>query len=168
MLIQCPECKREVSDKAVSCPHCGYPLSEQKPRLYSVVLTDCGMNKIKVVRTLRGITRMNLSDAMNFVSSLPRAVSRWLDENTAVALKSSFEASGASVELRLEEDDSSAASEIRCPRCNSTQIQIMRKNDFSFGKAAMGTAMFGGVGSAAGLIGTGKTERVCVNCGHRF
>lgn len=25
-LIECPECKEKVSDKAISCPHCGYPL----------------------------------------------------------------------------------------------------------------------------------------------
>ena len=25
-LITCPECSREVSDQAVACPHCGYPL----------------------------------------------------------------------------------------------------------------------------------------------
>jgi hypothetical protein len=25
-LVQCPECLREVSDKAVACPNCGYPL----------------------------------------------------------------------------------------------------------------------------------------------
>ena len=28
-LINCPECKREVSDAAVSCPSCGYPLWER-------------------------------------------------------------------------------------------------------------------------------------------
>ncbi len=28
-LIRCPECGREISDKAVSCPGCGYPLAEQ-------------------------------------------------------------------------------------------------------------------------------------------
>lgn len=27
MLIKCPECVLNVSDKAISCPHCGYPLS---------------------------------------------------------------------------------------------------------------------------------------------
>jgi len=26
MLIKCPECELQVSDKAMSCPHCGYPL----------------------------------------------------------------------------------------------------------------------------------------------
>lgn len=29
MLIKCPECKLQVSDKALMCPHCGYPLSPQ-------------------------------------------------------------------------------------------------------------------------------------------
>lgn len=27
-LIKCPECGGQVSDKASSCPHCGYPMSE--------------------------------------------------------------------------------------------------------------------------------------------
>lgn len=33
MLIKCPECELQVSDKALSCPHCGNPLkSEVKNR----------------------------------------------------------------------------------------------------------------------------------------
>ena len=32
-LIKCPECDGTVSDKAISCPHCGYPLNAvQAPR----------------------------------------------------------------------------------------------------------------------------------------
>ena len=30
MLINCPECELQVSDKALSCPHCGYPLKPEK------------------------------------------------------------------------------------------------------------------------------------------
>ena len=26
MLIKCPECELQVSDKAIACPHCGYPM----------------------------------------------------------------------------------------------------------------------------------------------
>lgn len=33
MLIKCPECDLPVSDKAIMCPHCGYPLASQTPRL---------------------------------------------------------------------------------------------------------------------------------------
>lgn len=33
MLIKCPECELQVSDKAIACPHCGYPLQPNiKPR----------------------------------------------------------------------------------------------------------------------------------------
>ena len=36
MLVKCPECELQVSDKASSCPHCGYPLQPdaktRKPR----------------------------------------------------------------------------------------------------------------------------------------
>ena len=32
-LIKCPECEREVSDKASVCVHCGYPLSARKGEL---------------------------------------------------------------------------------------------------------------------------------------
>ncbi len=27
MLLKCPECELQVSDKAANCPHCGYPLN---------------------------------------------------------------------------------------------------------------------------------------------
>lgn len=36
MLLQCPECELQVSDKATYCPHCGYPMQpdvrQRKPR----------------------------------------------------------------------------------------------------------------------------------------
>ena len=33
-LIQCPECGKEISTSALSCPHCGYPLQKQGPLEY--------------------------------------------------------------------------------------------------------------------------------------
>lgn len=30
MLIKCPECELQLSDKAVACPHCGYPMKPDK------------------------------------------------------------------------------------------------------------------------------------------
>ena len=34
-LIMCPDCKREVSDKAEACPHCGCPLSDTPKRVHT-------------------------------------------------------------------------------------------------------------------------------------
>lgn len=32
-LINCPDCKKEISDKAVNCPNCGYPLRSTETQL---------------------------------------------------------------------------------------------------------------------------------------
>ena len=31
-IIKCPECGKDVSDKAEACIHCGYPLKEEDQR----------------------------------------------------------------------------------------------------------------------------------------
>lgn len=31
-LINCPECGKEISDKAASCPHCGNPINQPTPK----------------------------------------------------------------------------------------------------------------------------------------
>ena len=30
-IIKCPECGKEISDKATSCPNCGFPLIKGQP-----------------------------------------------------------------------------------------------------------------------------------------
>ena len=32
MLVKCPECTLQVSDKALSCPHCGFPMPNNRPQ----------------------------------------------------------------------------------------------------------------------------------------
>lgn len=32
MLIQCPECNKEISDKAIACPNCGFPINKSAKR----------------------------------------------------------------------------------------------------------------------------------------
>ena len=33
MLIQCPECGKDISDKSDKCIHCGYPLQQTKQNI---------------------------------------------------------------------------------------------------------------------------------------
>ena len=40
-LINCPECNKEVSDKAEICPHCGYKLLKQEPMFQGVYCPKC-------------------------------------------------------------------------------------------------------------------------------
>ena len=31
-LINCPECGKEISDRVIACPHCGFPMQEENPQ----------------------------------------------------------------------------------------------------------------------------------------
>lgn len=37
-LIECPECAGRVSDRAAACPHCGFPVREQRGETEEVLL----------------------------------------------------------------------------------------------------------------------------------
>ena len=47
-LINCPECNKEVSDKAEMCPHCGYKLPKQNPIFQGVYCPKCLGSSIRV------------------------------------------------------------------------------------------------------------------------
>ena len=38
-LIKCPECGKEISDKAPACPNCGIPLRREDRGTYDVIIT---------------------------------------------------------------------------------------------------------------------------------
>ena len=48
-LIICPECDKEVSDKAFACIHCGFPLNNIQPSkneniYYNIDILSAGFN----------------------------------------------------------------------------------------------------------------------------
>ncbi len=63
---------------------------------------------------------------------------------------------------KLEEEG-----KIYCPKCLSTNVQG-GKAGFRKGKAAAGAIIAGPVGLAAGGIGSGKVELMCLECGHKW
>lgn len=82
-LITCPECGREISDKAAACPHCGFPIQEHlraqekpaAPATYSILLDVTGGEEQK--EELRRI--LHLTD-----EQIDTAVSRVLATQSAV------------------------------------------------------------------------------------
>ena len=48
-LVKCPECEKKISDKAVKCPGCGYPLNVKQDERN--ILSD-KKDKIKLVKGL--------------------------------------------------------------------------------------------------------------------
>ncbi|MFC4261901.1 hypothetical protein ACFOWM_03360 [Ferruginibacter yonginensis] len=56
---------------------------------------------------------------------------------------------------------------ISCPKCGSDQFHSDKKG-FSAGKAIGGALLTGGIGLAAGAIGSNKIIITCLNCGNQY
>lgn len=157
-LIECPECKKEISDKATSCPNCGYPISQQNTlKSYTVILNDCGLDKVKVIKRIREINSMDLLPAKRIADSVPTIFSYDIARNKAEEIKNQLEEVGANVTIREYKSDDpiiqkTNSEQIRCPRCGSTQITTAQKG-FSF---------------LTGFIGANKTVNRCAKCGHSW
>lgn len=78
-LINCPECGKEISDQAASCPSCGAPLGNKKFCKFCgeqidedcIVCTKCG----KQVEDLRNINQINPNIIVNNSSNASAAAS---------------------------------------------------------------------------------------------
>lgn len=119
MLINCPECGKEISDKSKQCIYCGYPLEE-------LISNDvgnknaCTINGIKYDLTNELQIVMNNGDLVWVVKSLR--------EKCGLSLKN------AKILCDIINDSKTIPSEYilvpevvrnipRCPTCGSTEIQ---------------------------------------------
>ena len=73
------------------------PVEEQTE--FTVKLTAMGEKKIEVIKAIRAITNLGLSEAKAFVESAPKAVKEGITKEEAEKIKATLEAAGAKVEL---------------------------------------------------------------------
>lgn len=67
---------------------------------FDVVLTEAGAEKIKVIKAVREITNLGLTEAKAFVESAPKAVKEGVTKDEAAAVKAKLEEAGAKVEVK--------------------------------------------------------------------
>lgn len=148
-LIKCPECGKEISNKATQCINCGFPLpkenticiingrsydlSEIKERIDHLAPGD-EKSKYKIMVDLQnkfGITNRTtvayLVDTIHKTGNVPERY----NDYEAMAAKNSI---------------------IRCPKCSSTQITTGSR----------------GYSIVTGFIGAGKTVNRCARCGYKW
>ena len=139
-LIKCPECGKEISNKAKCCIHCGYPLSElkeifssnNKNNCYSISLIDCGEQKVKIIKVVREITGLELPKAKAITDNLS-CIKTNISLEEANSIKKQIEELGGSVEIVPYNDDNKIPTPVyksipnrnvpKCPTCGSTDIR---------------------------------------------
>jgi large subunit ribosomal protein L7/L12 len=88
---------------AVAAPAAGggaaAPAAEEKTE-FDVILTGDGGKKINVIKEVRAITGLGLTEAKTLVESAPKAVKEGVNKDEAEKIKKPLEDAGAPVELK--------------------------------------------------------------------
>jgi large subunit ribosomal protein L7/L12 len=67
---------------------------------FDVILTEAGPEKIKVIKAVRELTSLGLTEAKTFVESAPKPVKEGVAKDEAEAVKKKLEDAGAKVEIK--------------------------------------------------------------------
>jgi large subunit ribosomal protein L7/L12 len=67
---------------------------------FDVILAEAGPEKIKVIKAVREITSLGLTEAKAFVESAPKAVKEGITKDEAESIKKKLEEAGAKVEIK--------------------------------------------------------------------
>lgn len=175
-LIKCPECGKEISDKAPACIHCGFPLNQEMPmpeyKYYKIVLTAFDEAKKNQLVTILGMFfKFSTITAVQVCQNTPYQLVAGLLLEECQNIKTEIEKCGGKVEI--VGDDSSKEHNYygvnrawiktsapkpaeppkpQCPKCGSTAIATVNR----------------GYSIVWGMIGSGKPMNVCQKCGHKF
>lgn len=178
MLIKCPECGKEVSDKAAQCIHCGYPLSEfisanskketeDEKFICNIFGTEADLtdlnNLVKQKKYHTFLDALLLLDKDHPLKKNKDAIPYildYLDRHDSLPTSISTEdVEGKAIPINLFERprrykriEQNATGKVSCPKCGSTSIATGQK----------------GFSIVTGFIGSNKTMNRCANCGYKW
>lgn len=175
-LIKCPECGRDISDKAVVCPGCGYPVGDiidsrtDEERIVDEIYLRNPKSMVNAIKELRGATGMDLRSARDSMYIKYKGkTAKELEAKAKAERKAKNKQATANLLNSLQtlsnlgKKDKTA----RCPKCGSTSIQYTNKK-LSLGRALVGDAVAGPTGVVLGGLSSKKGYAVCLKCGKQW
>lgn len=161
-LVRCPECGREVSDRARSCIHCGFPMNEP---ITQKTYEDIRPNNICIING----TRYDLSDLKDYVLDEqrnkevnphdkawelmkiipgftgPDAFRLMAEIQNTRCVPNSFYTSSAASNAYVDDT-------VRCPKCRSSSVVTGQR----------------GYSMMWGFMGSNRTMNRCAKCGYKW
>jgi len=175
-LILCPECNKEISEKANTCPHCGFPISDTFSESTNkngaadkqFFCQFCGMQNDV------GSMYCGYCGELNDPSEIQRRVQLKNFEMQSENLRLQEEQKNIQQKQLREQQKIRKQQEKeykhmkKCPRCGSTSLSANKKG-FGIGKAVVGAAITANpLGLVAGNLGAKKVRVTCLKCGKQF
>ncbi|NBQ54218.1 MAG: 50S ribosomal protein L7/L12 [Proteobacteria bacterium] len=108
-LLQAAELVKELETKfgvsasapmAVAAMPAGAAAAAEEQTEFTVVLKDCGANKINVIKEVRTITGLGLKEAKDLVEGAPKTVKEGVSKEESAKIKDVLEKAGAKVEVK--------------------------------------------------------------------
>lgn len=175
MLIKCPECGKEVSDKAPACIHCGFPLNDiHKENTCLVDGTEYDMTELKnyyakltdyekgeFYRRIKSMYKGNLEtfpkEATKVLRNINEHFNWWNDShnhgNGYLADKLALDCIDHNFQyFEFNTADIPDPNIVRCPKCGSTSV----------------TTEESGYSLLTGFWGSSKKHNLCQKCGYRW
>jgi large subunit ribosomal protein L7/L12 len=86
---------------AVAAPAGGAPVEAAEEQTeFDVILTGDGGKKIQVIKEVRAITQLGLTEAKTLVESAPKAIKEGVNKTEAEEIKKKIEEAGGTVEIK--------------------------------------------------------------------
>lgn len=152
-LIMCPECKKEISDKATVCVHCGYPIKrDESPQtskkfIYICMSDSCLSNPFKEFNEYKDGVQI-CPDCGN---QLEYYETETIDNNTDLVVERSVE------ETQRNINNSISLNTPKCPTCSSHNV-----------KKISGISKVAGAITFGFFSKTAKSQFKCNNCGYTW
>lgn len=75
-------------------------VEEEEKTEFDVELTECGPNKVKVIKVVREITGLGLKEAKDLVDGAPKMLKEAASKDESADIKAKLEAEGAKVTVK--------------------------------------------------------------------
>ena len=146
-LIKCPECGKEVSDKALTCVHCGCPLVKKNHCIINGVDVDCSFVFNDYDIELRQMEMMQYANLDAGVAD--KIVEEWSKKGEIPPV---FNGKISTYKEDRRKETEEYNNQLHCPKCGSTSITTGAR----------------GVNWFWGFIGANKTVNRCGKCGYTW
>ena len=148
-LLKCPECGKEVSDKALTCIHCGCPLVEKNHCIINGVDVDCSFLFDPKYEDIE-IKELIMMEKTNLDAGIAdKIVEEWSKKGEIPPV---FNGKISTYEEESRQAMERINNQLHCPKCGSTSITTGAR----------------GVNWFWGFIGANKTVNRCGKCGYTW
>ena len=120
MLINCPECNHEISDKAEVCPNCGFKLKTAEPILDGVYCPKCLKCGIKTSMAICPFCRIKYKDS---IKGTYDEINNFCENHPELKESPEFSQEAYNKRINYVPYEYPTVNTPKCPTCGSTNIR---------------------------------------------